>query len=71
MLKKLWSWIVFEWKYPYGFCEVHKMKKERFLGCEECCRIAWKKVDRDIREEKIEIIKEAILRAKKEDGNEN
>ena len=18
MLKKLWSWIVFEWKYPYG-----------------------------------------------------
>lgn len=65
MWRKLWKKFCFEWKYPHGYCETHKMKKERFMGCEECCRIAWKKADHDIREEKIAIIKEAILRAKK------
>ena len=67
-MKKLWKQICFEWKYPYGYCETHKMKKERFMGCRECWEIASRKADIEIREEKIEIIKEAILRAKKSEG---
>lgn len=64
MNKRFWKRFCFELKYPYGYCETHKTKKESFIGCLECCQESWKRVAHQEREEKIEIIKEAILRAR-------
>jgi len=66
LIYKICWWI----KNPYGYCEKHKESHNRWVGCGSCfveyARKARAERLAEEREEKIELIKEAIIRASKE-----
>jgi hypothetical protein len=62
-MKKIWKRIVFEWKYPYGFCCKHNEKKDRWFGCWSCQKESAIQYAKEQREAKIQLLAEAHYRA--------
>lgn len=67
MIAKLKAFFVWVDRVTNEWCKKHPNQKiDRFIGCEECYREEVKVSKNKEREEKINIIKEAIIRASQE-----